>query len=139
MLKKGVTDRNLRELMQMVKLEFLIEREGGFESVSIWKDKFSGGERQRMAIARMYYHCPKFAILDECTSAVSVDVEGSIYSQAKDLGITIVTVSHRPSLWKYHDYILKLDGEGGYSFNKLDHGEDSVQQSQKKKSDSEDE
>ena len=45
MLKKGVTDKRLRELMQMVKLEYLIEREGGFDSVRTWKDKFSGGER----------------------------------------------------------------------------------------------
>lgn len=119
MIKKKYNDNKLRELLKILKLDYIVEREGGLNTVRNWTDVLSGGEKQRMAIARLYYHRPTFAILDECSSAVSVDAEDIIYNEAKRRGITIITVSHRPSLWKYHEYLLQFDGEGGYSFGKL--------------------
>ena len=47
--------------------------------------------------ARLFYHKPRFAVLDQCTDAVSVDVEEALYDQARKLGVTIITISQRPS------------------------------------------
>jgi ATP-binding cassette subfamily D (ALD) protein 3 len=117
---KGMKDDQLLEFLKKVHLEYLVDREGGWDSVQDWMDVLSGGEKQRIAMARLFYHQPQFAILDECTSAVSVDVEGFMYTHCRELGITLFTVSHRKTLWKYHEYVLKFDGRGSYSFEPMD-------------------
>jgi ATP-binding cassette subfamily D (ALD) protein 3 len=96
-----------------------VKREGGWDTLNDWNDVLSGGEKQRMAMARLIYHKPNYAILDECTSAVSMDVEGHLYSYMKSVGITLITVSHRETLWKYHDYLLKFYGDKQYSFGPM--------------------
>ncbi len=80
----------------------------------------SGGLQQRVAMARLFYHRPRYAILDECTSSVTLETEKVMYDNAKALGITLMTVSHRRSLWKYHSRILQFDGQGRYVFTRLD-------------------
>ncbi|XP_065804780.1 ATP-binding cassette sub-family D member 3a isoform X2 [Labrus bergylta] len=117
--KKGISDQVLKDYLDNVQLGHILEREGSWDSVQDWMDVLSGGEKQRMAMARLFYHKPQFAILDECTSAVSVDVEDFIYSHCRTVGITLFTVSHRKSLWKHHEYYLHMDGRGNYEFKPI--------------------
>ncbi|XP_018579902.1 ATP-binding cassette sub-family D member 3 [Anoplophora glabripennis] len=118
--RRGTTNEKLEEYLRRVQLGYLLEREGGLDAVADWLDILSGGEKQRIAMARLFYHQPQFAILDECTSAVSVDVEGSMYRYCRDVGITLLTVSHRKSLWQHHEFVLHLDGRGSYSFEPIE-------------------
>ncbi|CAH1978055.1 unnamed protein product [Acanthoscelides obtectus] len=55
MINKQVTEEDLRKIMRMVHLEHIVERDT-FHEVKDWTDILSGGEKQRMAIARLFYH-----------------------------------------------------------------------------------
>ncbi|KAJ7521019.1 hypothetical protein O6H91_19G034300 [Diphasiastrum complanatum] len=109
-------DTKLRAILEDVRLVYLLEREGGsWSTAANWEDMLSLGEQQRLGMARLFFHLPKYGILDECTNATSVDVEEGLYKKAQELGITVVTISQRPGLLPYHSTELRLiDGEGSW-------------------------
>jgi len=120
MVRDGRTDAELYQLLESVSLGYLVDtREAAWDSLDDWQDVLSGGEKQRLAMARLFYHQPQFAILDECTSAVSADVEGLMYNECKRRNITLLTVSHRKSLWQFHEWVLQFDGQGGVEFKSI--------------------
>ncbi|EMC98642.1 hypothetical protein BAUCODRAFT_64839 [Baudoinia panamericana UAMH 10762] len=104
----GRRESELQAILEQARLGYIPEREGGWDTRKMWKDVLSGGEKQRMGIARLLYHEPRYAFIDEGTSAVSSDVEGLLYETAKAKGITLVTISTRASLKRYHEYTLTL-------------------------------
>jgi ATP-binding cassette, subfamily D (ALD), member 2 len=55
MLNKNFDEEKLREILKMVSLEHIAVRDS-FDEVRDWKDTLSGGEKQRMAVARLFYH-----------------------------------------------------------------------------------
>jgi len=48
MLREGRTDKELLEILEVVHLAYIPDREGGWETKKEWKDVFSGGEKQRV-------------------------------------------------------------------------------------------
>ena len=72
--------------------------------------RMSGGQRQRLGIARCLYFDPKLIILDEPTSSLDLETEEKIISDIYDLkDYTIILISHRPSVFKKCKKIYKLE------------------------------
>lgn len=76
--------------------------------------EFSGGESQKLAIARALYKDARMVIMDEPTAALDALAEAEIYESFSDLvkGKTAVYISHRLASTKFCDKIALFDGDG---------------------------
>ncbi|GLJ12604.1 hypothetical protein SUGI_0194450 [Cryptomeria japonica] len=118
-----IDDNRVMEALEATEIGYLLDRGDGLDQIQNWEETLSGGERQRLAISRLLYHCPKFAVLDECTSAVSMDGEEKLYKRIHESGITMLSIAHRPAVKKFHSVGLYLDGSQhgfGWRLEKLD-------------------
>jgi len=118
-LKK--TDQDLWQVLEYVHLRDLKvgEKNVTLDTVLDWNSALAPGHKQRLAFARLLYHCPQYAVLDECTNAITPNVEADIYERCRKMGITVFSISHKLELKKLHDYELHYDGKGGYQWSKL--------------------
>ncbi|EPY32112.1 ATP-binding protein cassette, subfamily D (ALD), member 3 [Strigomonas culicis] len=118
-VQERISDEALLNYVDLIGIPHVVEREGGLDSVRNWHEVLSGGERQRIALIRVLVNNPIFAILDECTSAISQDDEVRLYAILQKAGITLVTISHREALKSIHETLLELDGTGRYQLTSL--------------------
>lgn len=106
-----ISDEELLRLLAEVNLADLPERVGGLDAELDWADILSLGEQQRLAFARLFLSRPRYAVLDEATSALDIRNEEALYAKLRDSEVTYISVGHRPSLLKYHQQVLELQGD----------------------------
>jgi putative ATP-binding cassette transporter len=114
-LDRQLSDEEAREILDRVNLSDLEVRCGGFDSELDFEKILSVGERQRLAFARVLLKNPRYVLLDEATSALDRENEEALYDQLASTSATIVSVTHHPSLVKYHSRILELKPDGEWS------------------------
>lgn len=55
----GITDADLLAVLATVQMDHIVEREGGWDAAREWRETLSGGDQQKIAWARLFYHKPK--------------------------------------------------------------------------------
>ncbi|MDO4479314.1 MAG: NHLP family bacteriocin export ABC transporter peptidase/permease/ATPase subunit [Lachnospiraceae bacterium] len=88
----------------------IMEREGGYlYKMQEGGRDFSGGQRQRLEIARVLAQGPTIIIMDEATSALDAQTEYDVVRSIKDQGITSIVIAHRLSTIRDCDEIIVMD------------------------------
>ena len=91
---------------------------GGFaehlDEIHQWGNRLSGGEQQRIGIARAILQKPGWLFLDEATSALDEESEAQLYRLLRERlpETAIVSIGHRESLRQFHDRFMELTGDG---------------------------
>ena len=109
--KTGVDDELILKICEDVKLTELLGKLPNSINTIIKKESLSGGERQKIAFARMLIQDRSFVIMDESTSALDVESERSIINMIieKFKGKTLIIVSHRPYTVVNANEIIMID------------------------------
>ncbi len=110
----STTDDELLGLLEQVNLPDIARRFGGLDVEMDWHKVLSIGEQQRLAFARLLLTRPQFAILDEATSALDAANEASLYQKLVETQTTLISVSHRPAILKFHSQVLELTGDSNW-------------------------
>jgi ATP-binding cassette subfamily B protein len=114
--KPGATDEEIEQAARIAQVhEVIASLPEGYDTVVGERGfRFSGGERQRIAIARTVLRNPPVLVLDEATSALDVQTERAVEDALRALaaGRTTIVIAHRLSTVRDADQIVVLDGGG---------------------------
>jgi ATP-binding cassette subfamily B protein len=111
--KPGATDTEIEDAARAAQIHDLIAGlpDGYDTTVGSRGHRFSGGEKQRLAIARTLLRDPRVLVLDEATSALDTETERAVQKAFDALaqGRTTITIAHRLSTVRNADQIVVLD------------------------------
>ena len=109
-------DAALRKALENALMGPFIER---LDEEDNWSQRLSGGEQQRLAVARALLARPDWLFLDEATSALDEPTEAALYRLLADHlpGTTLVSIGHRSTLAAFHQrrVVMEKNAEGAYT------------------------
>ena len=110
--RPNACEEDLLHALELAAADFVLDLPQGLDTVVGDNGvRFSGGERQRIALARALLKRPSLLILDEATSALDTENEARIRSAIEKLhgGLTVVIIGHRLSTLEHADQVILLD------------------------------
>ena len=110
---KNIDNQKLHNAIKLAQIEDIINisKEGINTMVGERGIRLSGGQIQRIGIARALYHNPKILILDEATSSLDIKTEEEIMKSVYALygNLTLIIIAHRLSTLAKCDKIIRLE------------------------------
>lgn len=99
---------DIEDAFRHVGLEHLVER---LDEEAPWDHTLSGGEKQRLAFARVFLHNPDILVLDEATAALDPESQDRLMELVakRPAETTLISVGHRPELESYHNRKVVLE------------------------------
>ena len=112
-------DDAVRSALGEVRLDAFGDR---LDEADNWSMRLSGGEQQRLAVARALLHRPDWLFMDEATSALDEPTEQHLYTLLRERlpHAAIVNISHRPADAEFHDRTFELVPNGGAAHLRTD-------------------
>ena len=104
--------KEVADALKRVGLEHLVDR---IDEDGPWDQTLSGGEKQRLAFARIFLHNPDIIVLDEATAALDPDSQDKLMAllSRQPEHTTLVSVGHRPELEAFHSRKIVLERRRG--------------------------
>jgi len=114
-----ITDDQITTTLHEAGLGCIQVRAGGLDNEHDWSATLSLGEQQLLALARLIFTRPAFAMLDRVTASLRPAQVREVLRRLEENSVTYVAFAEDAESSELYDAVLEIDGDGGWSWSRI--------------------